>query len=219
MSVNLNKQEQSLVNNNFADIMLNRRSVRMYDKNVKITHQEMLDILRETVTVPSAVNLQPWRFVVVESDEGKNKLKPLIRFNQQQNETSAAMVLFFGDLRPQEYANKIYDQAVAEGKMPQEVHDQQLSSIIPYYDALTKEEMTNVVKIDTSIAAMQFMNVARAHGYDTNPMTGFEADQLAEAFDLDPERFVPVMMISIGKAEVAGYESVRLDPENITTFA
>ncbi|MDT2829063.1 MAG: nitroreductase family protein [Carnobacterium sp.] len=219
MSVNLNKQEQSLVNNNFADIMLNRRSVRMYDKNVKITHQEMLDILRETVTAPSAVNLQPWRFVVVESDEGKNKLKPLIRFNQQQNETSAAMVLFFGDLRPQEYANKIYDQAVAEGKMPQEVHDQQLSSIIPYYDALTKEEMTNVVKIDTSIAAMQFMNVARAHGYDTNPMTGFEADQLAEAFDLDPERFVPVMMISIGKAEVAGYESVRLDPENITTFA
>lgn len=37
---------------------------------------------------------------------------------------------------------------------------------------------------------MQFMLVARAHGYDTNPMAGFEADQLAKAFDLDEERLL-----------------------------
>ena len=28
---------------------------------------------------------------------------------------------------------------------------------------------------------MQLMLVARAHGYETNPIGGFEADQLAEA--------------------------------------
>jgi nitroreductase len=31
--------------------------------------------------------MQPWRFVVVESEAGKEKLKPLIRFNTRQNET------------------------------------------------------------------------------------------------------------------------------------
>ena len=46
----------------------------------------------------------------------------------------------------------------------------------------------------------------------TNPIGGFEADhQLAEAFDVDPERYVPVMILSIGKAEELGYESIRLD--------
>ena len=37
-------------------------------------------------------------FVVVESEAGKEKLKPLIRFNTRQNETSSAMLLIFGDL-------------------------------------------------------------------------------------------------------------------------
>ena len=43
--------------------------------------------------------MQPWRFLVVESDEGKDKLRPLIRFNTRQNDTSAAMVVIFGDMQ------------------------------------------------------------------------------------------------------------------------
>ena len=62
------------------------------------------------------------------------------------------------------------------------------------------------------------MLVARSHGYETNPIGGFEADQLSEAFDLDKERYVPVMILSVGKAVEEGYESVRLAPEKITTF-
>ena len=50
------------------------------------------------------------------------------------------------------------------------------------------------------------------------PIGGFEADQLAEAFDLDKERYVPVMILSVGKAVDQGYESVRLASEKITSF-
>ena len=60
--------------------------------------------------------------------------------------------------------------------------------------------MNDVVKVDSSLAAMQFMLVARDHGYETNPIGGFEADQLAEAFGLDKDRYVPVIILSIGKA-------------------
>ncbi len=75
--------------------------------------------------------MQPWRFVVVESAEQKAKLKPLIRFNTRQNDTSAAMILIFGDLACYEYGEEIYNQAVEAGKMPAEVRDQQLATIIP----------------------------------------------------------------------------------------
>ena len=60
---------------------------------------------------------------------------------------------------------------------------------------------------------MQFMLVARAHGYETNPIGGFEAEKLAETFGLDQERYVPVMILSVGKGMETGYESVRLAPE------
>lgn len=209
---------KELVNNDFSSVVFGRKSVRVYDETVRISHEEMLEMIQETTTAPSSVNMQPWRFVVVESEEAKAKLKPLIRFNTRQNDTSSAMVMIFGDMNCYEYGEEIYDQAVAEGKMPAEVRDQQLAAILPYYQNFTREQMNDVVKIDASLAAMQFMLVARSHGYETNPIGGFEADQLAEAFDLDKERYVPVMILSVGKAVEEGYESVRLAPEKITTF-
>lgn len=205
-------------NNDFQDIVLNRRSIRSYDPSYKIEHRKLLQMIDEAAKAPSSVNLQPWRFVIVESEEAKAKLKPLIRFNTLQNETSSAMILIFGDLKCQEYAQEIYQEAVDRGLMPQEVMEKQLAAIVPMYDSLNKEQIQRIVQIDASLVAMQLMLVARSHGYDTNPIGGFEADQLAEAFDLDEERFHPVMILSIGKAMETGYESVRLSAEKITVF-
>ena len=91
--------------------------------------------------------MQPWRFVVVESEAGKEKLKPLIRFNTRQNETSSAMLLIFGDLNCHERGEEIYNQAYASGKMPKEVRDQQLAAIIPHYESLSREQMNDIVKL------------------------------------------------------------------------
>ena len=208
----------TLKNNDFSDIAYNRKSIRVYDETVKISREEMLEMIEEATLAPSSVNMQPWRFVIVESDEAKVTLKPLIRFNTRQNDTSSAMILIFGDMQCYEFGEEIYDKAVAEGKMSQEVRDQQIGAIIPYYKNFTKAQMNDVVKIDASLAAMQLMLSARAHGYDTNPIGGFEADQVAAAFDLDPERFVPVMVLSLGKAAEVGYDSVRLAADKFTTF-
>lgn len=204
--------------NNFETILKERRSIHVYDETVKISHEEMDQMIAEATLAPSSVNMQPWRFVVVESPEGKDKLRPLIRFNTRQNDTSAAMILIFGDLNCIENAEKIYDQAVATGKMPQEVRDRQLAAIVPNYQGRSQKEMNDIVKIDSSLAAMQLMLVARAHGYDTNPIGGFEDDQLAEAFGLDPERYIPVLVLSIGKAGETGFNSVRLPVSDITTY-
>lgn len=84
-------------NNDFHDLMKNRRSIRAYDENVKITHEEMLEMINEATSAPSSVNMQPWRFVVADSAEAKAKLRPLVRFNTTQNDTSSAMIILFGD--------------------------------------------------------------------------------------------------------------------------
>lgn len=204
--------------NQFDKITFERKSIRDYDETFKLSREDILQLLDEAITAPSSVNLQPWRFVVVDTPEGKDRLKPLVRFNTNQNETSAAMILIFGDTQCYEYGPEIYDKAVAEGKMPEEVRDKQLNAIIPMYQNLSREAMRDIVKIDASLVAMQLMLVARSYGLDTNPIGGFEADQLAEAFDLDPERYLPVMIVSIGKAKESGYQSVRLDAKRVTQF-
>ncbi|WP_373471616.1 nitroreductase family protein [Carnobacterium alterfunditum] len=205
-------------NNDFSNIIFERKSIRLYNEDVKISHEEMLEMIQKATTAPSSVNMQPWRFVIVESPEEKQKLKPLIRFNTPQNETSSAMILIFGDMECYEYGEEIYNQAVEENKMSAEVRDKQLEAIIPYYKNLSRQKMNDILKIDSGLFAMQFMLVARSHGYDTCPIGGFEADQLAEAFGLDKNRYVPAMILSIGESMDDGYQSVRLKADKLTTF-
>ncbi|MBC1226241.1 nitroreductase family protein [Listeria booriae] len=201
-------------NNDFEDIIKNRRSIRTYDADVKISKEEMDAILTDAMRAPSSVNMQPWRFVVVESPEGKEKLRPLIRFNTQQNDTSAAMIVIFGDTNSFENGEKIFSSAVEQGLMPQDVKDKQMAALTPYYANSPREELERVSIIDGSLVAMQLMLVARAYGYDTNPIGGFERKEVAEAFDMDTERYVPVMIVSIGKAKDTGYGSYRLSTED-----
>ncbi|HHQ4188082.1 nitroreductase family protein [Clostridium perfringens] len=205
-------------NNNFKDVVFNRHSVKVFDKNVKISHEEMLEIIKEATKAPSSVNMQPWRFVVVESEEGKEKLRPLVNFNTRQNDTSSAMILIFGDMKCYEKAEEIYGSAVEKGFMTEESKKEAMEFFVPFYKNASKNKMNDIVKIDSSLAAMQLMLVARLHGYDTNPIGGFEEEKLAEAFGLDPERYVPVIIIAMGKSDYKAHSSVRLDAEEITVF-
>ncbi len=66
-----------LKTNDFMDIMKGRRSIRNYDPAVKISKEEMTQILEEATTAPSSVNAQPWRFLVIDSPEGKENSRRL----------------------------------------------------------------------------------------------------------------------------------------------
>ncbi|WP_105128628.1 nitroreductase family protein [Streptococcus suis] len=207
-----------MVTNDFNEIMFGRKSIKVYDETATIDHEEMLEMLNKAITAPSSVNLQPWRFVVVESAAAKAKLRPMVRFNTKQVDTASAVILIFADIKPQDRTEVIYDRAVAEGKMPPEVRDYQVPAIKSMYDALSPATMREVVKMDASLAAMQLMLVARSHGYDTNPMSGFDPEEMVATFDLDPDRYIPVLMVSIGKAKEPGFDSVRIEAEKITDF-
>ncbi|UOE55963.1 nitroreductase family protein [Bacillus sp. CMF12] len=204
--------------NDFKEIITGRRSIRNYDPTVKISREEMAEILEEASLAPSSVNLQPWRFVVIDSKEGKETLAPLAKFNQRQVETSAAVIAVFVDMKSEAFIEKIYDTAVEKGYMPADVRDKQVPSIKGLVENMTFEQKKDMNLIDAGLVSMQLMLAARAHGYDTNPIGGYEKDRIAEAFHLDRERYYPVMLISIGKAADQGYKSVRLPVEDITEW-
>lgn len=206
------------MHNDFNDIVFNRHSVKLFDENFKINHDEMLEMIKEATKAPSSVNMQPWRFLVVESEEAKKTLRPLIRFNTRQNDTSSAMIIIFGDMKCYEKGEQIYSETVKQGYMPEDVKKELMDVFMPEYMNASREKMNDIVKIDSSLAAMQLMLVARAHGYETNPIGGFEGDKLAKAFNLDEERYVPVIIIAIGKGIEEPHKSIRLNPEEITMF-
>lgn len=205
--------------NDFDNIVLERHSVKAYDPEVKISREEMTEILAKASRAPSAINMQPWRFLVIDSAEGKEKLAPLASFNQIQALTSSAVIAVFYDANNVEYMEEIFSKSVELGYMPQDIMDMQMQQVKPYYANINASELRDMNLIDSGLISMQLMLVARAHGYDTNPMAGYDKDQIAEVFGLDKERFQPVMLISIGKAAKEGYPSYRLPVETTTTWA
>lgn len=206
------------VTNDFNKIVTERRSIKNYDKSVKISREEMTEILTLATRAPSSVNMQPWRFLVIESPEAKATLAPLARFNQTQVETSSAVIAVFGDLNNFEKFEEIYGAAVEKGFMPLEVKERIHASFSDYFEKIPREDMEDVVLVDGGLVSMQLMLAARAYGYDTNPIGGYEKDKIAEAFGLDKDRYVPVMLISIGKAADNGHSSVRLPIDQVAQW-
>ncbi|PKK89675.1 MAG: nitroreductase family protein, partial [Tenericutes bacterium HGW-Tenericutes-7] len=178
--------------------LLDRRSIRLYDPNVKISKQEMVTILEEATRAPSSMNMQPWRFFIVETKEAKERLRPVLYGNINQLETSSAMICIFTDLKKYDYAEKIYDKAVQAGLMPKEVREKQLRNISNMIDKLDEHQVEKGGLIDSGLVAMQLMIVAREHGYDTCPIGGFKHELIADALGIDPKRYKPVFILSIG---------------------
>ncbi|WAA12704.1 nitroreductase family protein [Fervidibacillus halotolerans] len=204
--------------NDFNKIVTGRRSIRKYDPTVKISRTEMKEILEKATLAPSSLNMQPWRFVVIDTEEGKEKLASLAPGNLTQVQTSAAVIAVFVDMKNEEYIETIFDTAVEKGYMPVDVRNRQVTGIKGYMENMTFEQKKAMNLIDAGLVSMQLMLVARAYGYDTNPIGGYDKENIAETFGIDKERYYPVMLISIGKAAEEGHKSVRLPVDTITEW-
>ncbi|MFP8782382.1 nitroreductase family protein [Planococcus plakortidis] len=210
---------QNKKTNDFNEIVNGRRSIKHYNPTVKISREEMTVILEQATKAPSSINMQPWRFVVIDSPEGKEKLAPLASFNLDKVMSSSAVIAVFGDRKNYEYAEEIYSKAVEHGYMPEDVKDFQLNYFKPMYEGMSADQMKDIVMLDSGLVSMQLMLVARAFGYDTNPIGGYDKEKIAETFGLEKERYVPVMLLTIGKAASEGFQSYRLPVDTITTWS
>lgn len=207
-----------LTKNDFAQNVFGRRSIRKFDSDFKITQAEMQEILTQAGRAPSSMNLQPWRFVVVDSTAGKTKLHDLVMTNTPQNDTASAMIIVFGVDHPERDDAKIYDAAVAAGTMTPATRDEEVAEIDAYYHTMGDLAREKTISLDAGLVTMQLALVARAHGYDTCIIGGFNRAGVKQAFAPN-EELHPEIIVAIGQAAENGYESVRLPVADTTTFA
>ncbi len=60
------------------DILLQRRSIRVYDAKRPVEREKMDIMLQAAMAAPSACNLQPWEFIVIDRPERLKQLKACI---------------------------------------------------------------------------------------------------------------------------------------------
>lgn len=78
------------------DAIYKRRSIRKY-KNESIPKEKLLEFIKAGMNAPSAMNQQPWHFVIITDKEVLNKITEIHPHSQMLKEASAA-ILVCGDL-------------------------------------------------------------------------------------------------------------------------
>jgi nitroreductase len=58
----------------FADVIAKRRSVRHFNTKLTVSDEDVRGLLSAATSAPSAGNIQPWRFVVLRSQEARERL-------------------------------------------------------------------------------------------------------------------------------------------------
>nr|MDH3077184.1 nitroreductase family protein [Bacillus velezensis] len=196
------------------DVLKERASVKEYDKDAVITKEELTELLEITTQAPSAWNLQHWHFQVFHSDEAKVALLP-VAFNQKQIIDSSAVIAVLGDLKANENGEDVYAELAEQGNITEEIKQTLLGQINGAYQ--NDQFARDSAFLNASLAPMRLMLAAKAKGYDTCAIGGFNKEQFVKEFDVS-ERFVPVMLISIGKAVKPAHKSNRPPVSKVSTW-
>ncbi|WP_439426068.1 nitroreductase family protein [Oenococcus alcoholitolerans] len=216
---------KNFINNDFADVVLNRHSVKKFEKGFKIPHSELLQMVQQAVRAPSAINSQPWHFLIVDSDAGKEKLDEfMVGPDKALSKGASATIIVLGDTKwyRKDHFDKTYEH------YPKEASDffhKMLDWWVPQLLDSSKDElgsgMDEMLAVNNAIVTMQFVLIARAHGYDANIADDFKREGLVKAFGLDDDRYKPMLFFVVGKADPKEIpeKTYRLPAADVTTFA
>ncbi|WP_303871382.1 nitroreductase family protein [Acetobacterium wieringae] len=204
---------QSSDNQLFSNVVRERHSIRSYNPEIKVTKEELIEILQQATLAPSGGNLQSWRFLIIDTPELKQKLLP-IAYNQKQVVEASAVIVVLGDLECFKMADKIYGKAVDAGFLSADMAKSFIKRYTDLYSNMSLEEIRQTVCIDCGLVSMQLMLTARSKGYDTVPMAGYDKEKFSKAFNIF-DRYFPVLLIALGKATTSGHPTVRLPIQDV----
>ncbi len=195
------------------DVIEQRKTIKLFDKNSKIERAELEELLTLAQLAPSKANLQPWRFVVVDDEAQKSKLLGSVAHNVPPCETAAVLILVLADLEYQQLIDEILDLAIEHNCLGANFRQNNFNFLMNIHNSTPAQARREQVLIDTSLAAMQLMLAVKDKGYDSHAIGIFDRKAVLELLEVDAERYVPVMLLAVGKAATTALPSVRLPLE------
>ena len=188
-----------------------RRSIRRYS-TAPIPPDALRELLRLAGRAPSAYNVQPWRFVVVEGETLKAQLSAAA-YGQQQIVHAPATIVMYSDM---ESALDRMPQSM-HPDMPQDKRDAGVASFRASFDGKSVEEREAWGNAQSNIALGYLLLLGEAFGYGTSPMLGFDPEKVKTLLHL-PAHARVTALIAIGYPAEEGFRPHRLPVETLVEF-
>ncbi|WKE65306.1 nitroreductase family protein [Gallaecimonas kandeliae] len=169
-----------------------RRAVKHYDPTHRLSAEEEEKLLSAALLSPTAFNIQNWRFVLAKDPELRKQLRAAA-WDQAQVTDASLLVVLCADLKAWEKEPQRY-WAKADGA----VQDFMATAIDQYYRNREQVQRDEALR-SCGMAAQTLMLAAKAMGYDSCPMDGFDFEEVGRLLKL-PQDHLVTMFVVIGKA-------------------
>jgi nitroreductase/dihydropteridine reductase len=181
-----------------------RYTTKKYDASKRIS-PENLEVIYEAIRLsPSSINSQPWKFIVIESEEAKQRMHDTFankyQFNQPHAKTASHIILFAYNPRytRDDYA-KVIDKGIEDKRSKPEDRDSAFGGYV-FVDSNTDENGNNAswTKAQTYLALGNALHTLGRLGIDSTPMEGVDSELIGEIFAPELDGYVCDVALAMG---------------------
>jgi nitroreductase/dihydropteridine reductase len=180
----------------FKDIVMNRYATKKFDGK-KISEDKISDLLELVRFAPSALNLQPWKIRIVTDQNIKTQL--LAASNNQEQVTSCSHLLVFCADADYEGLIRKLDMLMQKESVPGDIKKRVTEMARDFTAKMTPDQKRAWSQAQTYLALGNALNGAKALGFDSCPMGGFDPKEYSRILRI-PDHLEPVILCPVGYA-------------------
>jgi len=182
---------------NYLEALSKRYSVKKF--NTEIVPQETLhNILESGKLSASSLGLQPYKILVVESKEMKQKLIPAFYNPSQISTCSHLIVIISKKTVDDSYINGYFRHISEVRDTPLEKLDLFRNSINQHINQKTQDEIFSWAEKQSYIVLANLMYAAALENVDTCPMEGFRQELIEKILEINPESEKITVTLALG---------------------
>ena len=206
-----------------------RYTAKKYDKTKKISTNDM-DVIKEAMRLSaSSINSQPWKFIVLESDEAKLRFHETFANKYQMNQrhaTEASHIVLFAHnpFYTKDDYRKVVDAEVSSGHLAADKYNTMLNGAYGFAESNTDENGFNGhwTKAQTYIALGNTLHVLARLNIASTPMEGVDSELISSLFNVELDGYVCELALAMGyhlegQDYNYGLPKARLAAEDIIT--
>ncbi|WPO89637.1 NAD(P)H-dependent oxidoreductase [Chryseobacterium sp. HR92] len=180
-----------------------RHAVKAYDPNKKISQEDLNTILESARLAPTSSGLQPFRIIVVENQELKEKMVAGALNPEVMRDSSHVLVFAAWDSYSNEKIDKVYDYHTDVRDLPRGRFGSYTDKIKEMYGAQTPEEHFAHTARQTYIALGIALAQAAELKIDSTPAEGFNNAVVDEVLGLKELGLKSVSLLYLGYRDEA----------------
>ena len=204
----------------FTELLQKRYTCKHYDPQKKLSRAEINQILEAARLTPSAVNLQPWRFLVIDDHAKMEKLEPAImETNKLRFKDVPALILICARTENTDAdIERVLDKEEADGRFPDlSFKDAQRKGRTHFRDLHLADAVQWNAK-QCYAAMCSILYAAWDLGIDSTPVEGVFFDKVDEILDLKSKGLACQLLIFLGHRLPDDTNQLKFRPKSRLSF-